>query len=431
MKRLVLLGFVAVDATAIVENPSWQIANAVTGAWDHILSGVSWVFRVKKSDDKKPDRKDENAVDLEQVIATKLGWSRFPAILSRADPEEVIGGPDSMNEVFDMTAFNFSLQELIARLTEDSTEKPVSSFSDSRITWGEIVHEQLLLADESIPYYDTLLTFLHEAKAADSNFGKVHRAQIAKDSTRHGYPAEVFDGQIRPESLARDCVEVCEVYALVANPNFGYIQGMIDFCFAFKLVGKMSNEEAFVGLAAMTKLTALLDVPHTDLDERTFVYGQLYIHMFAQLQGLGEGNVFELIDSQSVNYNEMLPGHLMASGFDQFTISAGFRGANPLQLAPMMDFVTRNGRAGLMAIFFAGLEINTPVIEQFVAEGRAFNAARFVGDPLAPGSRATIERLVALAAQYLGRSVGTVPFPVAVEIIDRLALDFVPRKQNM
>jgi hypothetical protein len=411
-----------------VNPPDWDLSSYVKTTFDQLWSRMAQFWQVKRLRNPSVDeikKGDEKSLHPEALITAKLGWVRYPVIFMRADPAEIVGGHGSESEVFQLIAGKEGTKRLMAILSQESEEtRPSSPSAES--SWAESFKDQLSQADESIFNYNSSLEILRERKESEGpEFGKQFTRVIEKDSTRHSYPSHLFT-----PSVTTDCVEVCEVYSLIANPEFGYIQGMMDFCHAFKIIGKMINEEAFHGLAAMTKLTARLDVPHTDLTERTFAYGQLYIHMFAEMNGLQQGHIFELLDDRSVRENFMLPGHIMAGGFNAFTLSCGFRGVDPLAITPLMDFVVTTGRPGVIAIFFAGLELNTPIMTELINQGRVFDAVRYIADPLANGSQATVERLVDLAGQYLSRPVGTVSFPVAVEIMDSLALDFVPHKKE-
>ena len=86
------------------------------------------------------------------------------------------------------------------------------------------------------------------------------------------------------------------------------------------------------------------------------------------------------------------------------------------------DFVLRTGRAGLMAMWIAGLELNEPVIRAAVAEGSALELHHLLHDPLGAGTATTAEALVTRAWKVLGRYVGSVSFRAAVRTLDSLAI---------
>jgi hypothetical protein len=374
-------------------------------------------------------------IDFSKLISDKLNWSKFPAVLVKATPD-VLG--------VDMRAADYEGMEMLAsdellqRILEivegvHPTGGPNDSLEKGPSVWVTAISTLLDMEEIPLPAYEVMLSTLQEITTMQESAPKLRPTliQIRKDSERHGFKHSDFEAPLTLETVTTDCIEVCAVYAIVADPAGGYIQGMMDYCFAFKVIGRMTNEEAFYGLTAMSKVIARLVVPGTILSDRTFVYGQLFLHMYAEMNELEHPNLFEMIDSSAIHEQDMLPGHILANGFDAFTISAGFR-ADPkafdsfTKLAPLMDFIIRNGRAGLIAAFFAGLDYHRQNMEALVLSNKFNDAVRFVADPFSAGGPASLADLVSRAELYVNRAVGAVPFPTAVRIIDLLALDLVP-----
>ena len=228
----------------------------------------------------------------------------------------------------------------------------------------------------------------------------------------------------------QDCTEVCSVYSIVVSPVFGYIQGMMDYCLALKMGDEeVTNAQALKGVATIVERIAQLSVD--DLTERSFVLAQLYIHMYEELHALERPSVFALISEAFVLREQLLPGHQLGAAFQTFFLSAGFRG-NPKrvtkpELVPVIDFVLRHGRPGVIALLFSGLDLNRPAMESLLAVGKHGEAARFVADPFADGGFATVPELVSGAEAYMRSNVGSMPFASAVGTMDQLAEQFVPK----
>ncbi len=140
-------------------------------------------------------------------------------------------------------------------------------------------------------------------------------------------------------------------------------------------------------------------------------------------------SIYARIQRAFVDLDNQLPGHQFGSSLQTFFISSGFRGAivEKAQLMPVIDFVLEHGRAGLIAIFFANLDLNRDVMETLLGQGKHGEAGRFIADPFAQGSRATIDNLIIMATTYINSRIGEVSFPSAVAMMDNLATHFVPR----
>jgi hypothetical protein len=57
---------------------------------------------------------------------------------------------------------------------------------------------------------------------------------------------------------------------------------MADYCLAFKILGRLSNEESLVGLIVVTKVIAELSLPGSDLIERNFALSQINLLMYSE-----------------------------------------------------------------------------------------------------------------------------------------------------
>jgi hypothetical protein len=366
--------------------------------------------------------------DTEKDISDLLGWTRFPELFIRVDPKESFLRSIEASEYEPLNYIVMpSIAEQLIELSKEPEQQPEED------TWSSSIETHLENAGLAVPNYATLLEDLDRIISGKQNEHiKATVDQITVDVERHGYPAEAFDIKITKESLIKDCFEVCSVYALVFDPKFGYLQGMADYCVGLKMIGGLTNEESFNGLVAIIRVIAQINVPGFDLIERSFLNGQVFIHLFTEMNKLTMGdNIFNFMEVSAIREDGMLPGHILANQFDLFTISAGFRAnprriRNPAELAPIVDLVVRKGRAGFISIFLAGLEINMPIMHDLVRTGRWPEAVRFIADPFAPKSTVTVDELVHVANTYLVRTVGNVPFPTAISMIDALVLGFVP-----
>lgn len=376
--------------------------------------------------------------DFPDEIARVLGWRSFPRVVMRENPD--ILKKQNMDAVDYIPYEYIPDQKRSDRLAEisrlENVDTPATSAPIEVRSWNDYVMQILHSEQISLVNYEVQAQRFKDLMAETSPNESVTKTmkQLEADSLRHGFPSEIFTEQYSPQQLAQDCIEVCGVYSLVVDLDFGYIQGMMDYCFAFKLFGKMSNEEAFYGLQAIAQAVARVSDGPATLDERSFIKSQLYIHMFAELNQLESPNVFEMIDTATTQQAEMLPGHLLSHAFNTFMLSAGFRGnparVTPVDLAPVVDFVLSEGRPGLVACFFGGLQLNMAHIEGHLQSGRFFHAAEFVSDPFADGSSITVDDLLAAARAYMTRSVGSLSFRAAVREMEDLARDFIPAERE-
>ena len=397
----------------------------------------SWTFSRRESDTPAAINVEEHE---EPSIITRLGWRSFPAILDRLDPADygmesfqMIGAPPAVHaRLLDIESAPGGESEIQYVALEPRPEHWVSLVRGLNPTFR-------LEADPNVPHCES-------ASVADASYEAVlerlaclvslkNRStdktirQIAVDAERHGFPASAFDSSsISASDLMSDCAEVCSVYSLVIAPSFGYMQGMMDYCVGLKMGAGLSNADALLGLAAIVERVSQLSIG--DITERSFVLAQLYIHMYEELHAMEAPSLFDRIGQAFVDKEDQLPGHQFGAAFQAFFISSGFRG-NPLQvekpqLLPIVDFVLHHGRPGLIALLFAGLDINLDVMATLMQQGKHGEASRFISDPFAPGTQATVEDLVLVADTYMRGRVGEVPFRTAVVIVDILAEHFVP-----
>ena len=397
----------------------------------------SWTFTRREAEKADAIKVEE---DEEPSIITRLGWRSFPAILDRLDP--VNYGMESF-EMIDAPA------SVHARLWNVQSAPGVESdiqyvaLEPRPEHWTSLVRGLnptfRLEADPTVPHcesasvsdasYEAVLERLACLVSLNNRSTDKTIRQIAVDAERHGFPASAFDSSsISASDLMSDCAEVCSVYSLVIAPSFGYMQGMMDYCVGLKMGGSLSNADALLGIAAIVERVSQLSIG--DITERSFVLAQLYIHMYEELHAIEAPSLFDRIGQAFVDKEDQLPGHQFGAAFQAYFISSGFRG-NPLQVAkpellPIVDFVLHHGRPGLIALLFAGLDINLDVMATLMQQGKHGEASRFISDPFAPGTQATVEDLVLVADTYMRGRVGEVPFRTAVVIVDILAEHFVP-----
>jgi hypothetical protein len=162
------------------------------------------------------------------------------------------------------------------------------------------------------------------------------------------------------------------------------------------------------------------------LSERAFLLMQLYTHMFSELKRLERPDVFERISLGFVTNFFMPIGHELGNKFYSFLLSGGIRG-NPdsgigkEEMVPVTDFLLLHGRAGLIAIFMAHLDLNLAELEALEKKGDYGSASKLFADPYATGSKCSVESLIDKASEYLLVEVGTLSFHRAVAIIDSFA----------
>lgn len=394
---------------------TFPVARFTTSLWK---GSIDFVYRLITP---KQEALVEPGPDFEKRVCDLLGWSQFPILMIR---EECNVLPKQASAVdYDPI---FIVETRDALFDEIQAFPPHADQPDPELGWIGYIESILERAQVSLPNYDELVEEMKTIRDSRDPVVAETLKQIQKDSVRPGYLASRSD----LESLTRDCTEVALVYSLEVDPQLGYIQGMMDYCFTLKALDAFSNEDAFAGLYAMTKHVAQLSVgSEAPLADRTFILGQLYFHLFSEMHQLERPNIFDLIDFESVSNFELLTGHFLATGFHMFTISAGFRGNRygALNPRPVIDFVLRHGRAGMIAIFLAGLEVNQPLMQQMLGKIDFPEAVFLIGDPFARGTTVTVEELITRAETYMHRTIGILTFEQAVHAIDALALAIGPQ----
>lgn len=239
--------------------------------------------------------------------------------------------------------------------------------------------------------------------------------QIIHDLERPG-----IVGAVQGRRYAEDCMEITLAYALGFNPQMGYSQGMVDWCFLLKSVGELDNAQTFRLLIHMNEDIAKLfnrNSPHTESFTRSHALVQMYSQIYSWIKP-EFGDILVLLDKQAIEDGQ-LPWELPANILEQHTLSMGTRGATVEETVPIMNYVLVHGRAGLMALFFAKLELNyLNVMTVLGTESGSHRATQLLNAHIPIGFMAG--DLIEKADEYLESFVGLVQFDQTIEILDFL-----------
>ena len=347
-----------------------------------------------------------------EELRTLLGWTSFPLITPRTEGQLLRGAAISSPILLD--------ESLISRFVAAARAEKLTAPSEVNLTvdvsqWPVFV--QQLAAESNLPLAD----FVAMSRKADAILGDAsdprHAAavtvseEIRIDTDRPGEGAN--------RSLSDTCLRIVSAYSIGVAPEFGYIQGMADLCMLLRGIGPLDEISAFQGLIVLTEVVSQLNVNgRRDVFDRFNLLSQLYGHMFSEMHS---SDLLGLI-ADGFAHCSLDPIEMIGRSFGVFSTYAGARGtgmpaAIRLQLG---NFILRTGRPGLIALWFAGLELNESVLRAHIAANDLLPIHHLLHDPLGAGSGTTVEALITRAFEIMNRQIGQVSFKTAVRTLDAL-----------